>query len=315
MNGYQNAQYKMMSLVSAFFKENKESFKDNSVLLKHVEQLDTNLLVIANYARVQISDRTGIYVDKMQKKYALANFVNTQTAALSSYATDQNNPVIFNAFDLPLSTLKKKRDRSLLIYAQNLIKTLSEHISELKPYHISQSDIVQLQSLCDNFDNHTLLSREYRGRVSIATKDIKRLISTNLKLLRLSLDNDMVYYKEATNNLYSSYQAHREIDDNKTMPLALIGKITQAEPESKEDSPLEYVRVTVRCTVGGQSKIFTVKNTAKGNYRFKHLPAGACTLTFEKYYYDTLSVAFDIQPNYRNRLDVQMSKSEKTDNN
>ncbi len=309
MNGYQNAQYKMMSLISAYYTENKEIFKDNSVLLKHVEQLDNNLAAIEKYARVQIRDITGIYIDKMHKKYALANFINKQTAALSSYAIDQNNPVIYMAFDLALSSLKKKKDRSLVTYTHNLIKTLKENISALKPYHISESDIDELQSLCEDFDKHSLLSREHRGQISVATNDIKALISKTLKLLKLSLDNDMVYYKEAPNDLYAIYKARREIDDNKTMPLALIGKITQQNPDQDEIIPLDHVRVTACCTVDGQSKTYTAQNTAKGNYRFKHLPEGACTLTFEKYYYETLSVQFYIQPNYRNRLDAQLSNS------
>ena len=51
------------------------------------------------------------------------------------------------------------------------------------------------------------------------------------------------------------------------------------------------------------------KTTKKGNYQFKGLPEGKCTVTFEKNYYDTVTVDSEVHTGKFTRLNIKMKKS------
>jgi len=71
-----------------------------------------------------------------------------------------------------------------------------------------------------------------------------------------------------------------------------------------------YTVLYIKFRLAQGLKEFSKKTTKKGNFQFKGLPEGKCTVTFEKNYYQTLTVDSEIHNNAMTRLNVQLTKSE-----
>ena len=71
---------------------------------------------------------------------------------------------------------------------------------------------------------------------------------------------------------------------------------------------MEYVKVTVKFKAGAELADTVKMTTAKGNYQFKGLPDGKCTVTFEKNYYQTITVDSEVHTGKFTRLNVKMKK-------
>jgi hypothetical protein len=113
----------------------------------------------------------------------------------------------------------------------------------------------------------------------------------------------MVKYRRSDNDFYREYINVRIIVDNPTIAQSMRGTVTGVEPELEV---LEYVEVTVT----NNGKEYTTETTEKGNYQFKILPEGKCSVSFAKNYYQTLRVKSEVHQGKVTELDVKLAKIE-----
>ena len=167
-------------------------------------------------------------------------------------------------------------------------KILKNHINKLKDFI---TEILK-NAIKQEFDNTGY------------TENIKKLITEALQLLKRSLDNDMVHYKDTQPNLYAKYINVREIDDTQTTALSIKGNITDAET----GKPLQHVRVTSRFKAGQDWKEMYATSTQKGNYQFKGIPDGKCTLVFELEFYDTITKEIVVYSDKATELNITIKR-------
>ena len=312
MNDYQVAVEKMIDGTIAFYHENLDKLKaGESILSTHFGQLEEQDTELKKFKKIQQADITGISVEKKNAKSELSEDIYQATGALRSYARDNNNDLLYEEIDESKSGINKKSDENVVSYCRFSIDKLNEYIEELKPYGTTAEELVNLTKQCTAFAELLLKPARMRKEVKAATDSIKIIISKSLLILSDSIDNDMLRYQDSEPELYKEYTIIREIDDSKTMHLALHGHVGDADSDcdGTEDCSLEYVKVTVKFKAGTALADNDRTTSKKGNYQFDKLPEGMCTVTFEKNYYDTLVVDSEIHKNKATKLDVKMKKT------
>jgi hypothetical protein len=297
----------MMQEVVRFFDENPNLEKaDNSILKTHVNKLKDFISQIEANAIKQEFDNTGYTQNKKKAKQELANADVNVTASICSYASDTGKNELYNEFNIPISKVNRMSDADLVNYTKTIVATATENIKDLKPYNVTADELTNLTKQNEAYSQLLLIPAEQRKEKKVATENIKKLISEALKLLKRSIDNDMVHYKDIEPDLYAKYINIREIDDSQTTALSIKGKVTDADT----GKPLQYVRVTAKFKAGQDWKDLHATSTAKGNFQFKGIPDGKCTVTFELEYYNSLSVDTAVHSGKATELNVSIKKTE-----
>ena len=96
-----------------------------------------------------------------------------------------------------------------------------------------------------------------------------------------------------------------KIDDSQTTALSIKGTITDAHEPAHV---LQHVRVTAKFKAGQDWKEMYATSTAKGNYQFKGIPDGKCTLTFELEYYETLTKDIAVYSGKATELNITIKR-------
>lgn len=290
MKRVQNSQIKMYKLVANFFEERPELSKNNAVLKTHIEAFMACIEEIDHYHQEQATDHTGYTVNKQDAKKRLSSLVFSLSASLCSFGVDQNNYVIIEAFKIPQSHVNKKSDSRMVTYASQLLISLRELSAELVAYHVQPKAIDELEAQIINYEDVLHRPRELRKYKKIATEKLKALITKAYRILKDSIDRDMVYYKDRPDQLYQTYIKYRQVNDAAFRALSVMGKIF----ESDGVTPLEYVKISLKYDIGNQPNIVTKISSEKGNFRFKGIPDGKCSLTFERAYYQSQSIETEV---------------------
>ncbi len=312
MKDYQKAELKMMKEVVKFFDDNSTLEKDNKILKNHIDKLRDLIKQIDDYAVKQNFDNTGYTKNKILAKQDLSNSIVNITASICSYATDSGKNELYQAFNTPISKVGKMSDIDLGNYCNTVLEQAEQYKDELKPYNVTADELVNLTKQNQAYANILLIPAEERKERKVATDNIKKLISESLQLLSRSIDNDMVHYKDTQADLYQTYENMREIDDSQTTALSIIGTVYEgADDDCDGDCELQHVKVGVKFKAGKAWKESVKMTSEKGNYQFKGIPDGKCTVTFELEYYDTVVKEIAVYSDKATKLDVEMKKNEK----
>ncbi len=312
MTDYQKAEVKMMQEVVRFFDENPQLEKDNAVLKTHVEKLREYLTSIGKYAVKQNIDTTGYAENKKVEKQKLADSLFNVSASICSYANDNGKNELYNEFDVPISKVSRMSDADIVNYANTVLVEADKYKKELEPYNLTADELVNLTKQKEAYSQILLMPAEQRKEKAVATDKIKTLIAEALQFIKRSVDFDMVHYKDTDADLYQTYENMREIDDSKTTALSIHGTVTDADSDcdgTEDGCTLQHVKVIAKFKPGKAWKEVRAVSSEKGNYQFKGIPDGKCTVTFELEYFDTVVKEIAVYSDKASKLDVQMKKT------
>ncbi len=144
MTDKQDAQVDMYQEVDRFFINYVEKIAEDTILKNHSDEFHINVLAIAKFMQAQEFDSKGYAIDKKIDKDALAQQMYDLTSGFCSFAVDTKNNVILEEFDNSVWDNKRLKDAEFVNHANRLIVSLGEHIDELKPYHITANELVNL---------------------------------------------------------------------------------------------------------------------------------------------------------------------------
>ena len=306
MTDYQKAEVKMIQEVVHFFDENPQLEKDNAVLKTHVDKLRAYLISIGKYAVKQTIDTTGYAVNKKAEKQKLADILINISASICSYANDSGKNELYNEFNVPISKVSRMSDADIVNYGNTVLADADKYKKELEPYNLTAEELENLTKQKEAYSHILLIPAEQRKEKAVATDKIKKLIAEALLFIKRSVDFDMVHYKDTDADLYKTYENMREIDDSKTTALSVKGLVVDAHEPTHV---LQHAKVTAQFKAGSALKEMKTTTSAKGNYQFKGIPDGKCSLTFELEYYDTLTKDIAVYSDKATDLDVELKKT------
>ncbi len=307
MKRVQESQMKMYKLVAHFFEEHSELCDSNTVLKKHLAEFLVCIEQIDQYFQAQAYNNKGYTVNKQKAKKDLSTQVFKLSAGFCSFGVDHKNYVLVQEFKIAESHINKKSDADIVNYAAQLSISLKEYIGQLADYRILSQDIDDLEALTVYYQDVLHLPSELRKHRNIATRKIQELITKAYHILKKSIDRDMVHYKDKQAQIYKLYTKRREVYDAAFRALSIIGKTQNAD----DNSPLQYVRISVKTETGKELAIVPRVSSKKGNYRFKGIPDGTYTVTFEAYFYRSQTVKCTVHHQKASRINVLMKKEAK----
>jgi len=306
MTDYQVVEVTMMQETVDFFDRNPELEKANTILKTHIDLVRQKLKDIEKNKIIQELINTGYTENKKEAKINLANLDVNITSSICSFADDSSKNELYNEFKAPISKVKAMKDADIVTYSNTVHITATKYNKELKPYNVTAKEIENLKNTTQEYSKILLIPAQERDNKSIATSNIKELIPEALQIFTRKIDRDMMHYKDAEPAIYKEYEKKREIDDNQTTALSIRGQITGGEAEIEV---LEYVYITAKFKAGTDWKEMSATSTKKGNYQFKNIPDGKCTITFEKNYYQTVVVESEVHHQKATQLNIKMKKT------
>jgi len=312
MNDYQEVEYKMALGVQNFFAVNPELTKNNSILKNHLVQFDGLMVDWGKLIDQQNFDISGYASEKQKAKTALSETIFGLTSSVHSFAVDTKNDILLNEFDLSVSHINKLSDVKFVAYSTNLSHTLEENKEALKPYNVTADELVNLTAETNSYSKLLLKPAEERKERAIVTANVKKVITKVLTLLSDSIDFDMEHYKDAEPAIYEKYSKLREIDDSATHALSIMGTVTDADSDcdgTEDGCALAHVKVIAKFKPGKAWKESHAVTSGLGNYQFKDIPDGKCTVIFTLEYYDTVTKEIAVYSNKATKLDVEMKKT------
>jgi len=305
MNDRQDAVVDMYQEEDRLFLREAQKVAKDVILKTHTDIFHVDVLELARYMQAQEFDSKGFASKKKLAKTKLSELIFKLTASLCSFAIDTNNQPIEEEFDVSVSYVNKKNDADFVNYSNRLITSLGEYIKDLKPYHISADDVSRLSNKTVAYSDLLHIPDEVIKDKAIATEKIKELITKCHKMLEDSIDRDMIYYQEKDEPFYLEYQKRREIHDANTHALSIKGTVVDADGKK----PLQHVKVIAKFKAGSELADKVKSTSHIGNFQFKSIPEGKCKLTFEKNYYNTITVDSEVNSGEYTRIDVEMRKT------
>jgi len=307
MNRTQEAYNSMAHKTIGETKRHNNIWKDNKVFVNTVTKIDGLFVEIEETNARQNKKTEGLTGQKNKYRKQLDTTTDVFLGIFRSYAKITGNDELYANSDKSITEIKRIKDTEIMVLVNTTIKYATSHLKDLKDYGITEAMISDYQKSANGFVEFLTKPQEIIAERKTATSHLKELFKQLDEQLTEYLDNLMMQYKLKEPQFYSDYENARIIYDDPTISKSLMGTVTDAHEPAHV---LQYVKVTVKFKAGSELADNVKKTTAKGNFQFKKLPEGVCTVTFEKNKYETQTIETEIHKNALTRINVQLKKKE-----
>ncbi len=310
MTKRQEAYYSMALKAIGEMNRHNAIWKDNKVITSTIK-VSTGLFKEIETANARQNQSTkGASKKKEEYRTKLDKTSNIFLGIFRSYAKTIGDEELYENSNKSFSDIKYIKDTEIMVLVNTTITYARANQNNLKDYGISEDMISEYSQIAEGYKEYLSRPQEIKAEKKTATARLKELFKKLDEQLTEHLDNHMMQYKEKEPQFYSDYTNSRIIYDDPTTTYSLMGTAYDADDDCDgADCTLEFVKVTVKFKAGSELADSVKSTSKKGNYRFKGLKVGKCTVTFEKNYYDTLIVESEVNPNTLTRLNVKLKKT------
>ena len=180
------------------------------------------------------------------------------------------------------------------------------NLEALKDYGLSDEILKSYTASGEGYEEYLAKPDAIKAEKKTATDEMAEWFKQLNTEFTEFLDNHMMQYKSSQAQFYSDYENARNIYDNPTHALSVKGLVVDGHEPTHI---LQHAKVTAKFKAGAAFKEMHSTTSEKGNYQFKGIPDGKCTVTFELEYYDTLIKEIAVYGNKATQLDVEMTKT------
>lgn len=159
---------------------------------------------------------TGYAMQKRNARIAMAETAFRIKCALQTFASDQNNEILYMKVNWSLSDLIEgsslaSRNRCQVIYDQAI-----PVVDDLGPYAVTQDELEGLLRQIEAYNSIISGSKNVIGQRKQITKDIATAIREIDTLLKTKMDKLVANWKSSSPNFYDTYFIERKIYEAKT---------------------------------------------------------------------------------------------------
>jgi len=244
----------------------------------------------------QIYSRLGYQMEKAEQRLVMADLCLNISGRVRAYASNINDPVLFEQMNRKRNAVLKLNDTLILDYCQQVHDKTETLLADLVTYGIVAAD---LQTFQDSIDNYLDLIPKPRFEIvnrKQATREVAESIAYCDEQLRL-MDILVTMLEFSNTSFFINYFDNRKLVNTGSRAISFRGTVTDAE-----GALLQGVKVIIASL--GLEKI----TTAKGNFEMKHVPPGVYTAIFEKEGMITFTAPIAISANQRTDLDVTLER-------
>ena len=305
MTRKQEAYNSMAYKVIEEMKRKIDIWSENKAISAVVGKIEKSLTEIEDVNTKQKITSAGATKKKTKIRKELDNLSNVFLGSFRSYARLIDDVQLFEKFDITISEIRKVKDTEVIGESKAIIAFATKHLKDLKDFGTTKEMIDKYKSIAADFKDVLALPQTIIAERKTLTQKLKDLFKQLDEMLNEDLDNYMIQFITKNPDFYSDYENARIIYDDVTISKSLQGTVTGGEAEIEV---IEYVTVRVKFKAGAELADSVKRTTKKGNYQFKKLPEGICTVTFSKNKYVTQTIETEIHKNEMTRLNVQLKK-------
>jgi hypothetical protein len=233
--------------------------------------------------------REGAKSLKRQARGNLVGMCYDYSIKLLLFARFVNNITLSKEVSTTENKISKLSDHDLRSFAQGIYDRAQTNLAALATYGITAATQTALQAAIDTFVVQI-------PKIALINNDIKQLnqqIRDAFKISNAALDNiDLMVesVKKTQPTFYNSYQTVRRLEYSRNNPIALKGKIFDADGQPVKNAQVSIKLANDPSLVAKSATSLTVSNTSgivkktakKGGFNVKNLPEGIYTITISK---------------------------------
>lgn len=183
------------------------------VFAKAITKLGELLGILSSKSEEVASLSKGKYEAKEAKEVKLKELVYSVVSALLAYSADTENAELKAKIKTTKSKLARMRERDLIIFSRNILKTVNEHRESLADYDISETDITTFGQLVNDYEQAKgEVGKGISSRVGVrkTQADIMNEVDT---LLKDKIDKYMERLQTKFPEFHAQYKSARVIRD------------------------------------------------------------------------------------------------------
>jgi len=295
----------MVAKTNIVFEKYSEIWANNKALTANIAKSKAIVKKIEDAAKRQQFDNSTFVEEKKKTRSETTTQAIVMCGIIRSYANAIGDEDLYKNVNYSKSKMDRLKDTVFVTFCDFLSEKSKSLLKSLKDYGMTQAMIDDFKASALLYNAALAKPQAAIAARAEATADIKKLANDLVSLYSKGFDNSMLLYMTTNPHFYVEYIFAREIFDTGSRALSLYGKVI----DSETSMPINRCKVTVKFKAGSELADKVKSTSSHGNYQFKKLGSGICTLVFEKAFYDKLSVKVNLIKNEGVRVDAKLVKT------
>ena len=213
MNTKQENKLAMYLAVKAVLDSNNATWQSLQAFADGNTDFTSHITRIQTLELSQVTDSSGIAVDKKASKSAMATAAVAISAAVHAYAVKTRNNTLANETDFVVSYLTGERDADAIKDSQNIHDLADTNLASLAAYGVTEAKLTALQTAIEGFKAVVSKPRDNIVAGATVTQELFNEFNAADETLEEILDGLVLQFKDSDPKFVSDYNNARNIID------------------------------------------------------------------------------------------------------
>ncbi len=211
MDRVQQNRVDMFNTTHGYMMENQTVWANSSAMQETVADLEASIDVINGISAKQSGNTTGVTADKEQARTNYEDLVFDLADQVGAYAAKIENLVLEAQVDITRTGLDKLTNDDLIRIGDTVALLVSENLTALAPYLVTQADLDELTTLKTRFAGVKGAPRLAVVGRAAQTDSLPEALNNTSRLLNRRLDRQMSHFRRTQPEFFAGYEKARVI--------------------------------------------------------------------------------------------------------
>jgi hypothetical protein len=313
MNKFQENKLGMYYTIQNLIESFKKVWDSNIPFKKASLRFLALILLIVKNRDIQMSNITGVSVDKRGNRENMCSICQKVVVILRSYAASTGNNELLKSVHYTATKMSKSRDTTIVGICNNVLAKAVENLPNLSEYNITQETLDGLKNSIDIYVAAISKPDIAKVQTKNATKALGLYFKEADDILNKLLDLDIEMFRDSDPSFYLQYKTARKVVGTPATVMSVIGKLVlKGNHEVVGGATLTISLISnghpLDAAIINGKKIVR-KSTAKGNVRIKNLQEGTYEVMVHKIGYKDVTMMFHVANGETTSLIIEMEKA------
>lgn len=255
------------------------------------------ITVIENLNTEQQEDTKWATNQKNNLRNALTSLALQVSDRIYAYGLVAKVEEIISKAKLTENSFIREKDTTIAGTVDKIIVLGTKYLDQLLPYEVDQNLLDSLDDAKTAYLTFLGTQSEIRKKAKDATDDLAEAFA-NVKIEVAKMDSLINVFEGAHPDFVSEYWLNREVPDPPTLPLAISGKVIDAQSKL----PLYRAKIVLQETQQERT------SSEKGGFRYQNSPDGLLHLEVSIPNYISRIVEVEKMPGITSKVVIEMDK-------
>ncbi len=303
----ENSQVNQLSMDMAtrdFLNQNSAITNTIPGFAQQMTLLTNGITAIHSIAEIQMTDKTGVTVNKNSMKASITSLSYEMQSKLCALAINTGNTVLYAEVHTSESELLRSPDNILKERAQLIYDRANTNATALVPYGVTAQSLTNFQASLNSFIAYLPKPRLTQNEKKLATLQLKQqfaIIKDSLSKIDVLVET-LRYSQPA---FYLGYKNCRKIVSTGKHMISLKAKVT----DSITNEPLKGIHIEVQNADDNQSKFIVKKTAKKGGVKIANLAEGKYYLSLSSPGYTSKEMEFYVNNSALTNINIALARN------